>query len=61
LDRERISKAAVPATINRDAVTYMRLVREETGYDQAVSGALLGPKNDCYDPQAAAAAPTTAT
>jgi S-methylmethionine-dependent homocysteine/selenocysteine methylase len=56
LDRERIRDAGVPGAINRDAVAYMRRVRADSGYDQAVVGALLGPKNDCYDPQAALAA-----
>lgn len=56
LDRERISDAGVPATINRDAVAYMRRVRAEAGYNQAFVGALLGPRNDCYDPHAALAA-----
>ena len=56
LDRERIRDAGVPGTINRDAVAYMRRIRSEAGYGQAVVGALLGPKNDCYEPQAALAA-----
>lgn len=53
LDRDRITHAGVPGTINRDAVAYMRQLRDATGYGQAVVGALLGPRNDCYDPQAA--------
>ena len=56
LDQERISNAGVPRTINRDAVAYMRRVRAEAGYGHAVVGALLGPKNDCYDPHAALSA-----
>lgn len=56
LDRERIKDASVPSTINRDAVDYMRRLLTETGYKQALVGALLGPKNDCYDPKAALAA-----
>jgi homocysteine S-methyltransferase len=56
LDRERIRIAGVPGTINRDAVAYMRRVRADAGYPQAVVGALLGPRNDCYDPQVALAA-----
>jgi homocysteine S-methyltransferase len=56
LNQERTIDAGVPATINRDVVDYMRRIRAETGYSQAVVGALLGPKNDCYDPQAALAA-----
>jgi homocysteine S-methyltransferase len=56
LDQGRIITAGVSGTINRDAVAYMGRVREETGYDQAIVGALLGPKNDCYNPQAALAA-----
>lgn len=42
LDRERISDAGVPGTINQDAVAYMLRLREEAGYEQAVVGALLG-------------------
>jgi homocysteine S-methyltransferase len=56
LNQERIIDTGVPAPINRDAVDYMRRIRAETGYSQVVVGALLGPKNDCYDPQAALAA-----
>ena len=56
LDQVRISNSGVPGTINRDAVAYMRRIRADIGYDQIVVGALLGPKNDCYDPQAALAA-----
>jgi len=56
LDRERIHDAGVPDTINRDSVAYMCRVRADVAYDQALVGALLGPKNDCYDPQAALAA-----
>jgi homocysteine S-methyltransferase len=55
LDRERIREAGVPGTINRDAVDYMLRVRSESGYDEVVVGALLGPRNDCYDPDAALA------
>lgn len=53
LDRDRITSAGVPCTINRDAVAYMLQLRADSGYDQAIVGALLGPKNDCYDPRAA--------
>jgi homocysteine S-methyltransferase len=56
LDRERIRDAGIPGSINGDAVAYMRRVREDAGYGQAVVGALLGPRNDCYDAQAALAA-----
>ena len=55
LDQNRISDAGVPGTINRDAVAYMRRLRAEAGYNLAIVGALLGPRNDCYDPQAALA------
>jgi S-methylmethionine-dependent homocysteine/selenocysteine methylase len=56
LDRERIHDASVPDTINRDAVAYMRRIRAKSAYNRAVVGALLGPRKDCYDPQAALAA-----
>ncbi len=55
LTKERINDAGVPETINGDALDYMRKVRDETAYGQVVVGALLGPKNDCYDPRAALA------
>lgn len=53
LDRERVREAGVPGTINRDAVHYMLKVRSESGFDHVAVGALLGPRNDCYDPHAA--------
>jgi homocysteine S-methyltransferase len=53
LDRERLRAGDAPDTLNRDAVAFMRHVRDEAGYDMAVVGALLGPRNDCYNPQAA--------
>lgn len=56
LDRERIRNAGVPDTINRDAVAYMKNVRVDSDHRQVVVGALLGPKNDCYDPHAALSA-----
>jgi S-methylmethionine-dependent homocysteine/selenocysteine methylase len=56
LNRDRLRDAGVPGIINRDAVAYMLQLREETGYNQAIVGALLGPRNDCYDPRAALAA-----
>ena len=56
LDRERIRDAHVPPTINRDAVAYMRQVQGDAGYDRVLVGALLGPRNDCYKPQAALSA-----
>ena len=56
LDKERIATADVPGTINRDAVSYMLRVRQEAGYEPVGVGALLGPRHDCYDPQAALAA-----
>ena len=34
----------------------MLRVRSESGFDHVVVGALLGPKNDCYDPAAALSA-----
>lgn len=55
LSQDRISDTEVPDTINWDALDYMRRVRAEAGYNQAVVGALLGPRYDCYDPQAALA------
>lgn len=56
LDLERIRTAGFSGSINRDAVDYMDRVRAEEGYHQAIVGALLGPRNDCYEPQAALAA-----
>lgn len=53
LDQDRIAAATVPTTINRDALAFMLGVRAEASYEQVIVGALLGPKNDCYNPQAA--------
>jgi homocysteine S-methyltransferase len=51
-DRARIEQAGVPETINRDAVTYMRGLRDRWDHPRSpvlVAG-LVGPKNDCYQP-----------
>ncbi len=56
LDNERIRDARAPATINRDALAYMQQLRSDAGYDRVLVGALLGPRNDCYHPQAALSA-----
>lgn len=53
LDAERVAAAEVPRSINRDAVDFIREVQKRSGYNQVYVGGLVGPKNDCYDPNSA--------
>ncbi len=55
IDKERIEEAGAPASINRDAVTFMNgfKVRHTSDDSEIITGALLAPKNDCYSPGAA--------
>lgn len=55
VDRDRIDEAGVPASINRDAVGFMRELKEKHGSGnlQITAGALIAPRNDCYSPEAA--------
>ena len=52
VDRERIARAGVPQTINRDAAAFMGGLRDRWDLPRApvLVGGLLGPKNDCYQP-----------
>ncbi len=47
-NRERAIAAAVPQSINRDAVTFLR---EITRGENVRIGGLIGCKNDCYNPE----------
>jgi len=52
VDRERITRAKAPLTINRDAVKFMLELRDQWVLPRAavlVAG-LVGPKNGCYQP-----------
>lgn len=54
LDASRVAAAAVPATINADAVSYLIGLRDRFGPSSVVLvGALTGPRNDCYRPDLA--------
>lgn len=56
LDAQRVADAEVPAAINSDAVAFITALRdEETTSDgpPVLTGALVGPKNDCYRPDLA--------
>jgi S-methylmethionine-dependent homocysteine/selenocysteine methylase len=52
LDRDRITSAGVPQSINTDAVAYLRQLRDAHGTPARV-GALTGPRHDCYRPELA--------
>lgn len=56
LDPLRVAKAGVAATINRDAVAYMREIQAAAKYQATRVGGLLGPRNDCYSPELALSA-----
>ena len=53
LDAERVAAADVPATINRDAVEFIKKVKRDSGYEHVYLFGLMAPKNDCYDPSVA--------
>lgn len=55
VDKDRIEEAGVPVSINHDAVTFMKGIKERytTEASQITAGSLLAPKNDCYSSQAA--------
>jgi len=55
VDKDRIDQAGAPASVNQDAVAFMkRFKKGNTSVDSPISvGALLAPKNDCYTPEAA--------
>lgn len=54
LDHERIAEANAPRTINTDAVQFLLDVRDKYSNNSSVLvGALVGPKNDCYQPDLA--------
>jgi len=56
---ERIQKGCCPVDINREAVAFMRGLRQELtdGWSVGIlAGALLGPKNDAYRPDQSLAA-----
>lgn len=54
LDAARIAQAAVPVTINSDAVSFLLEVRERSlGEQPILVGALTGPQGDCYRPDLA--------
>ena len=55
LDASRTADANMPPTILRDAVDFMKTLRDETSSDQpAIAiGALVGPRSDCYRPDLA--------
>lgn len=55
VDRERIGLAGAPASINRDAVDFMKVFKKhhETDESTIIAGALIAPKNDCYSPDLA--------
>ena len=56
LDAMRVAEADVPASINSDAVDFIRDVKSESGYDSVLIAGLLAPKNDCYDARVALSA-----
>lgn len=59
LDAERVAAAGQPKRINSHAVRYMRGVRDRFAADApnpdlpVLVGALVGPRNDCYQPERA--------
>lgn len=52
INQGRIKEAGAPVSINRDAVAFMRGLKERySSHDAPITvGALLAPKNDCYSP-----------
>ncbi len=62
VDRERIGLAGAPASINRDAVDFMKTFKTDHERDNSViiAGALIAPKNDCYSPDLALERPRSA-
>jgi len=58
LDASRVAAAGVPASIVKDAVTFVMERRDETPADQppVAVGALVGPRSDCYRPDLAPSA-----
>lgn len=57
VDQERVAAAKGPATINEDAVKFMSHLKKnwQSPDSPIIVGALLAPKNDCYQPEAALA------
>jgi len=53
LDAQRVAAADVPATINRDAVEFVKKIKADSGYELVYLAGLMATKNDCYDPAAA--------
>ena len=54
LDAERVAGAGVPASINTDAVGFLRRIRDGSeSREPLLVGALVGPRNDCYRPDLA--------
>ena len=51
-NRERIQKAQIDKDVNRDAVDFMRKVKEKNidKAEKILIGGLIGCKNDCYRP-----------
>lgn len=60
LDASRLAGANIPSIIQRDAVDFMKILRDEAPHTQPpiAIGALVGPRSDCYRPDLA---PDTAT
>jgi S-methylmethionine-dependent homocysteine/selenocysteine methylase len=60
LDASRLADANMPPTILRDAVDFIKTLRDETSADQPpiAIGALVGPRSDCYRPDLAPDAAT---
>ncbi|MBK1792811.1 homocysteine S-methyltransferase family protein [Persicirhabdus sediminis] len=61
IDAQRIQLAGLPESVNRDAVDFLIQLRERTRTEfpaqpEIKIGALIGPQNDCYQPQDAPAA-----
>ncbi|MGW8192912.1 MAG: homocysteine S-methyltransferase family protein [Desulforhopalus sp.] len=54
INRERIEAAGFNLSMNSDAVRFMNDFAKENQHDASpiITGALLGPKNDCYTPAA---------
>lgn len=55
LDASRLAHANMPRSILRDAVNFMKTLRDEAenGQPPIAIGALVGPRSDCYRPELA--------
>lgn len=58
LDQSRLSEAGFDQSLLFDAVSFMRNLQQQwqTADSQIFIGALIGPKNDCYEPEQALSA-----